>query len=121
MNLRIFPGGLGSHYPRCITYEYAHFYNTILEHLHMSLDLKAVQASLEKRNAQRIASIDYQCQHCAKRFHRNRPWQVFCSDTCRLESYRVVTQRQYLEMEAENQLLLEENKLLKARIAELES
>ncbi len=87
----------------------------------MALNLKDIQTQITKRNAKRIASVDYACQHCEKRFHRNRPWQVYCSDACRIDAYRVVTQRQYLEMEAENQMLLEENGRLKARIVELES
>ena len=61
-----------------------------------------------------------ECEVCNKTYSKVRDWQRFCSDSCRMESYKTTLERQMRELEAENVLLQEEVERLRARIAELE-
>lgn len=87
----------------------------------MPLDLRKIQASIHRKNSTRIATVEYACQHCQKQFHRNRPWQIYCTDECRIADYRIVTQRQYAELELELQAAEQKIVELEAEVAELKA
>lgn len=66
------------------------------------------------------------CKYCGGPFHKQRRWQLFCSDKCRLDQYNTDKQQSLLrdaqrleEIERENERLLEENRQLKAEIERL--
>lgn len=80
-----------------------------------------VQRQLEQMRKARLARERISCAHCAKPFQKNRPWQRFCSDECRLTANQSVTRRQYAELEKENAELMAEILVLRAEVARLKS
>lgn len=60
------------------------------------------------------------CESCGKEYLKVRDWQKYCSDYCRLESYKAVSDRQMRDLEQENEMLTQEIKRLRDRVEELE-
>jgi len=80
-----------------------------------------VQRQLEQMRKARLARERIACAHCAKPFQKNRPWQRFCSDLCRMSANQSVTRRQYADLEAANAELMTEILVLRAEVARLKS
>jgi len=94
-----------------------------LQRLNQQFNAKreAKAAAIEKQKALKDKSYKQACEECQTLYHPTRYWQRFCSDACRYANRVSVTPQKALELEAENQMLLEEVDRLKARIAELEA
>jgi len=61
-----------------------------------------------------------ECEVCNKTYSKVRDWQRFCSDSCRMESYKTTLERQMRELEAENALQAKRIEELEALLAKVE-
>lgn len=94
--------------PRMDTSDISHGIETFCTMRHRTLEHTELPCSMmydtnrigeKQMSRKRLARVEKKCKACKKKFTQNKSWQVFCSDSCRVDWHceRVLKGKQLLE------------------------